>query len=312
VKPSELAPLLAVVGPTGSGKSELSLELAKQLDGEIVNCDSIQMYRYFNIGAAKLPEAERQGIPHHLIDILEPQEVFTAGDYARRARNALNEIRSRNRVPVIVGGTGFYLRALLEGLAPGPARDDALRARLQAMEKRRPGRVHRLLSRLDSRVAARVHPNDVQKAIRAVEICILARRPASEVFEQGRDRLSGFRVLELGLDPPREALYERLNRRAEKMFETGLIEEVQSLLARGVSPESKPFQSLGYRQALLLVQGKMKLAEAVESTRIETRHYAKRQWTWFRRDPNVLWLKGFGSDANIKAAALDAARKFLQ
>lgn len=312
MKPYELAPLLAVVGPTGSGKSELSLELAKQLDGEIVNCDSIQMYRHFNIGAAKLSEAERQGIQHHLIDILEPEEVFTAGDYARLARNALNEIRSRNRVPVIAGGTGFYLRALLEGLAPGPARDDALRARLQAMEKRRPGRVHRLLSRLDSRVAARVHPNDVQKAIRAVEICILARRPASEVFEQGRDRLSGFRVLELGLDPPREALYERLNRRAEKMFETGLIEEVQSLLARGVSPESKPFQSLGYRQALLLVQGKMSLKEAVESTRIETRHYAKRQWTWFRRDPNVLWLKGFGSDANIKTAALDAARKFLQ
>ena len=228
------AALVAVAGPTGSGKSELALRLAERFHGEIVNCDSVQVFRYFNIGTAKLPEREWRGIPHHLIDALEPDQVFTAGEFARAARIVLHEITGRGRLPIVVGGTGFYLRALVEGLAPGPARNAGLRERLAAREARRPGAVHRLLRRFDAATAARLHPNDVPKTMRALEICLSARRPAAEVFARGRDALTGYKVLKIGLFPDREKLVARLEARVEAMFAGGLVVETEAILARGV------------------------------------------------------------------------------
>jgi tRNA dimethylallyltransferase len=286
--------LIAVAGPTASGKSELALRISEVFDGEIVNCDSLQVYRSFDIGTAKLPAGERRGIPHHLIDILEPDEVFTAGEFARRARIVVKEIAARGRLPVLAGGTGFYLRALIDGLSPGPQRDQPLRERLAAREARRPGALHRLLRRFDGATAARIHPNDIPKTMRAVEICLLSRRPASEVLAQARDALTGFRVLKIGLFPPRAELYDRIELRTRRMFQQGLIEEVEGLLARDVSPQAKPFESLGYRQALAVVRGELSVDEAIADTALRTRQYAKRQMTWFRREPGLHMVNGFG------------------
>ena len=219
--------MVAVAGPTGSGKSDLALLLAEKFDGEIVNCDSLQVYRHFDIGTAKLPLAERRGIPHHLIDILNPDQLFTAGEYARLARTTIAEISARGRLPIVAGGTGFYLRALLEGLFEGPVRDQPLRDRLSAREARRPGSLHRLLRRLDSAAAGKIHANDIPKVTRALEICLLTRQPVSRLFQRGRDALRGYRTLKLGLLPDREALNPRLDARCAWMFEHGLVEEAQ-------------------------------------------------------------------------------------
>jgi len=296
-------PLVVVAGPTGSGKSDLSLYLASELDGEIVNCDSLQVYRYFNIGTAKVPLSERRGIAHHLMDFLDPNEPFTAGDYAHLARQTLAGIAGRGKAPVIVGGTGFYLSALIEGLFEGPSRNDELRQRLAAREKRRPGSIHRLLRRLDPETAGRIHPRDVNKTIRALEITVLARRPASEMFAGGRSALQGYRIVKLGLNPPREELYRRLDLRTAAMFQAGLVAEVQEILGRGFSQACKPFESLGYRQALMALRGELTLAEAVELSQRDTRRYAKRQLTWFRRDKEMKWLDGFGDDHRIQVLA---------
>ncbi len=310
--PKRLARLIAIVGPTGSGKSDLALRAAKALDGEIVNCDSLQIYRYFDIGTAKTSEWDRSRIPHHLIDICDPDETFTAGDYQRRARHVIREIAERGRVPFVVGGTGFYLKALLEGLAEGPGRDAELRQRLELRNNRRPGFLHRLLRRLDPLTASRIHHNDIQKLIRAVELCIRSLRPASDLFNQGREALSGFRVLKLGLNPDRKALYGRLNQRTLEMFKTGLLDEVRRLIDAGYPVTAKPFQSLGYKQALGHLSGHLNLSEAVESTQQETRQYAKRQWTWFRRDPEVRWIPGFGNDPAVQQHAIQEASEFLR
>lgn len=304
-------PLVAVAGPTGSGKSDLALRLAGLFGGEIVNCDSIQVFRYFNIGAAKTPESERRGIAHHLIDALDPSEVFTAGDYARAGRPILHEIASRGRLPVVTGGTGFYLRALIDGLAPGPRRDENLRAGLAEREARRPGAIHRLLRRFDPVTAARIHPNDVPKAMRAVEICLAERRPATEMFERGRDALAGFRVLKLGLFPDREQLYKRLESRLETMFAGGLIDEVQGILARGFSAEAKPFESIGYKQALQVVRGELSPRDALFYARRDTRRYAKRQVTWFRQEPGIEILRGFGENPAIAEEAVAKVQAML-
>jgi tRNA dimethylallyltransferase len=308
---SPVNPLVAIVGPTGSGKSDLSLRLAEQFQGEVVNCDSLQIYRHFNIGTAKTAEEHRRGIPHHLIDVLDPDELFTAGEYGRRARSVVREITARGRLPVIAGGTGFYLRALIEGLFPGPQRDSDLRSRLAAREERRPGSLHRILARLDPPTSARIHPNDLPKVTRALEICLLTRRPATEAFRQGRTALEGYRILKLGLNPDRDGLYSYLDERCRRMFELGLIDEVRHILGLGFAPPAKPFESHGYRQALQLMNGELTATEAVFYAQRNTRQYAKRQLTWFRRESGVEWLRGFGSEPAIEAEAIRLTSEFL-
>jgi len=301
-------PLVAILGPTGSGKSELALAVAERHAGEIVNFDSLQVYRHFNIGAAKLSIEERRGIPHHLVDTLEPEEVFSAGEFARRASQTAREIRRRGRLPVLAGGTGFYLRALTEGLFPGPARDHDVRRRLEA---RGAARVHRLLCRLDPPAAARIHPHDLPKLIRALEVRLVARRPITELFASGRESLEGFDVLKLGLLPDREELYRRINQRTEAMLAGGLVEEAERILARGCPPTVKPFGALGYRQALAVLRGELTRTEAVFLTQRDTRRYAKRQITWFRRESGVIWLPGFGDEQEIQRQALERVGAFL-
>lgn len=303
--------LLAIAGPTGCGKSELALQLAAAFGGEVVNCDSIQIYRYFDVGSAKLPELERRGIPHHLIDIADPDRHFTAGDFARVGRTVLNEIAARGHLPIVTGGTGFYLRALVDGLAPGPERDEILRKRLRDRELRRPGFAHRLLCRLDPQTASRVHPHDIPKVIRALEICIAARRPAAQVFAEGRDALAGFRILKIGLFPDRDELYKRLEARMETMFDAGLIEETRSILARGYSPASKPFESIGYKQALQCIQGTLSPKDALFHAKRDTRRYAKRQMTWFRQEPGLEILPGFGDDPAVIARVRTRVAEWL-
>ena len=304
-------PLVAVAGPTGSGKSELALVLAEAFAGEIDNCDSLQVFRHFDIGTAKLTVEERRGVPHHLIDVVAPDRLFTAGEYARMARRTLAGIAGRGRLPIVAGGTGFYLRALVDGLFRGPERDQALRERLAAREARRAGSLHRLLARFDRETAGRVHPHDVPKVTRALEVCLLARRPASQLFRQGRDSLAGYRTLKLGLLPDREALYRRLDARTERMFAGGLVEEVEHILKLGFPPTAKPFESHGYKQTLQLLHGELNLREAVFYAQRNTRQYAKRQITWFRKEPDLVWLPGFGDEAEIQRAAVEKVRRFL-
>jgi tRNA dimethylallyltransferase len=304
-------PLVAVVGPTGSGKSDLALRLAEEFAGEIVNCDSLQVFRHFDIGTAKTPPAGRRGIPHHLIDVADPDRLFTAGEYARLAREAITDISARGRLPIVAGGTGFYLRALLDGLFAGPPRDPDLRRRLGARETRRPGSLHRLLKRFDPQAAARIHPHDVPKVTRAMEVCLLTRRPVSELFREGRDPLAGYRVLKLGLQPGRDALYRRLDERCQGMFSGGLVEEVRGILAMGFAPSAKPFESHGYKQALQLFSGELNLHNAVFYAQRNTRNYAKRQLTWFRREAGLVWLEGFGDSEAVRHTASVRVRSFL-
>jgi tRNA dimethylallyltransferase len=304
-----VTPLPVVVGPTGSGKSDLAIHIALAVGGEIVNCDSLQVYRGFDIGTAKVPVGERRGIPHHLIDLVDPGQLFTAGDYARAAETVLCDIVRRGRIPVVAGGTGFYLRALLDGLFPGPSRDEALRARLQFREASRPGSLHRILRRLDPPSAARIHPNDKNKTMRALEVRLLAGQALSSLAKRGRTALSGFRPIKLGLNPPRELLYARLNARAVSIFERGLMKEARRLLEAGVSRHAKPFESLGYKQALEAIDGVLTFEQALESTELQTRRYAKRQITWFRKDDGVHWLSGFGDDPRVQAEALDILQR---
>jgi len=307
-------PVLAVAGPTGSGKSALALALAERFSGEIVNFDSVQVYAGFDIGSAKLPVEEQRGIPHHLIDLCAPGDVFTAGDFAAEVRALLPRIEERGKVPILCGGTGFYLRALFQGLSPSPKRDDGLRESLLERERRRPGTVHRLLARLDPAAGRRIHANDVNKSIRALELRLLAGRSADEHFSgAGLEPLDGHTRLLLALDPPREALCKKLNRRCEEIWFGGLLEEVRALLAAGVSPSVKPFESLGYRQALRCLQGEMDSeAVALEEMKIRTRQYAKRQWTWFRAEQDAVWLNGFGTDAYVQQRAEELVADFLK
>ena len=298
-----------MAGPTASGKSDLALSIAENFSGEIVNCDAVQLYRGFDIGTAKTLASARRGVVHHLFDVLDPQMSFSAGDYARQARAALEEISSRKRLLVVVGGTGFYLRALLDGLPSLPSRDELLRERLAAREQRRPGSLHRLLGRLEPSAARRIHPRDVQKTIRALEIRLLTRASLPPTSEG--QALEGFRVFQIGLAPDRNQLAETIQVRTRRMFEAGLVDEVRGLLRCGLTGAEKPFESLGYKQVLGYLQGRLSLEQAIEATEIETRQYAKRQLTWFRRDVRIRWSEGFGSDPEISRQALEAVGKFL-
>ena len=259
-----------------------------------------------------MPASGRRGIPHHLIDVLDPTQLFTAGDFARMAGGVLLEIAGRNRLPVLVGGTGFYLRALLEGLSPAPERQEFLRARLLAREDKRRGSLHRILSRLDPAASARIHRNDVKKLVRALELCMLRRQPASTLQAVRKDALTGFPAIKIGLNPPRAELYQRINDRVTRMFEDGLIQEVEAMLASGVPSSAKPFESLGYSQAVALLEGRLSLEQAATLTRQATRQYAKRQMTWFRREPDVEWFKNFGSPPEAQSEALSYLRNAIK
>jgi tRNA dimethylallyltransferase len=304
----ELSPLLVVLGPTGSGKSELSLDLAEALGGEIVGCDSVQVHRGLDIGSAKLRLESRRGIPHHLLDVVGPAEDLTAGSYARLARSTLADIRDRHALPIVVGGTGFYLRALLDGLSPAPHRDDRLRRRLQARATARPNLLHRFLRRFDREASQKIHPNDRQKLIRAVELILLSGRRAARTEMEEPTPLTGFNIYKVGLNPARPLLNERLNERCEWMFCCGLVEETEALLRAGVPPDGKAIQSLGYKQARQYLAGQITLPEAIHECSVKTRQYAKRQVTWFRAEKDVHWFSGFGTDLSVKQAVLEAVR----
>jgi tRNA dimethylallyltransferase len=303
--------LVALLGPTGSGKTALSLALARRFHGEIVSCDSVAVYREMEIGTAKPSPNERRQVPHHLLDILPPDHFCTAGDYSRLARQAIADITARGRPPIVTGGTGLYLRALLDGLFPGPQRSEDLRHRLRERSLRHGSTwLHRLLRRLDPTAAARIHSNDEPRLIRALEVCLAVRQPLTEAWKAGRNPLTGYRILRIGLDPPRAALYDRLNARAREMFAQGLVGETRTLLARyGEAPPA--FDSLGYRQARAVLRGDMTEAEALAATAQGHRNYAKRQLTWFRREPDVRWLPGFGDDPAIAAQAIERVQTNL-
>jgi tRNA dimethylallyltransferase len=293
-------PLVVVLlGPTGSGKTALSLKLAERFGGEIVSCDSVAVYRGMELGTAKPTREERARVPHHLIDVAEPNEPFTAGAYSRSARAALREIAAREHLPIVTGGTGLYLRALTEGLFAGPARQEELRTRLRRSAERHGNAwLHRLLRRLDAATAERIHANDSPKLIRAIEVCLAARKPMSQILGEddgARDPLTGFRLLRIGLNPPREGLYDRLNRRCASMFAAGLVEETRGLLER-FGPV-KALDSLGYRQACAVLDGTLSEEAAIASAQQGHRNYAKRQMTWFRREPEVYWMERFGDEA---------------
>jgi tRNA dimethylallyltransferase len=301
-QPGTLYPLVAIVGPTASGKSALALYLAALLNGEVVNYDSVQVYQGFDIASGKVSVAERRGIPHHLLDVLPPDQVMSAGRYRRLALKTLAEIRHRGSVPVLVGGTGLYLRVLLRGLFDGPARSELLRDRLRSVEARR-GRefLHRLLKRLDPDAARRIHPRDAQKVIRAVEVCYLAGQPISKLHAQESQALAGFQVFKIGLNPDRGELRHRINQRVESMFISGLLEEVHQMPGSGLKAVSSgPFNALGYRQACTVLGGEINFREAVKDTQAATRRYAKRQLTWFRREPDVIWFDAFGDDPSLQ------------
>ncbi len=292
--------VVLLLGPTGSGKTALSLALAERFGGEIVSCDSVAVYRGMDLGTAKPSPAERARVPHHLIDVADPDQPFTAGAYSRAARAALGEIAGRGRLPVVTGGTGLYLRALTEGLFAGPERHEPLRERLRLRAQQRGNAwLHRLLARLDPPSASRIHAHDTPKLIRAIEVCLAARRPMSQVL--ARDPLTGFRLLRIGLNPPRKELYQRLNERCSAMFAAGLREETRGLLAR--FGRVKSFDSLGYRQALAVIDGALTPDEALLAAQQGHRNYAKRQLTWFRREPDVHWIEAFGDETETQRTA---------
>lgn len=303
--PGSVRPLVVLVGPTASGKTALALRIAEEFGGEIVSCDAVAVYRGMDIGSAKPTAEERERVRHHAIDILNANEPSTAGDYARAARAALADIAGRGHLPIVTGGTGLYLRALLEGLAPAPPRDKELRERLrQRAAERGPEYLHRLLQRVDAESAVMIHPNDTPKVIRSLEVTLAARVPQSEQWRAGRDELKGYRELKLGLNPPRTALYGRINDRAKQMFAHGLVDEMRALREQ-FGDDCRALGSLGYAQALSLLRGKMTMPEAIADAQQGHRNYAKRQLTWFRRDKEIHWIAGFGDDRNVQAEALE-------
>lgn len=319
---SDLLPMVVLAGPTASGKTSLAIRLAEQYGGEIVSCDSVAVYREMEIGTAKPSLEERAMIPHHMIDVAWPDEQFTAGDYSRLAREAIQGISTRGALPIVAGGTGLYLRALTDGLFPAPAARPELRERLRGRVEKLgrdhgPAHLHRVLTRLDAAAAGAIHPNDVPKVIRAIEVSLSVRAegggltPMTEQWKQGRDRLEGYRILRLGLNPPRARLYERINQRAAEMFDRGLLEETSRLMER-YGRDCRALGALGYAQAAAVLAGEMTREQAVAQAQQGHRNYAKRQLTWFRREEQMHWLAGLGSEQPIVEQAFGLVDCFLE
>jgi tRNA dimethylallyltransferase len=305
-------PLIVLVGPTASGKTTLALRLAEEFNGEIVSCDSVAVYREMEIGTAKPSHDERALIQHHMIDIAWPDEACTAGDYSRQAREALAGITEHGRLSIIAGGTGLYLRALIDGLFPAPPQKPGQRERLRKLATTRsPAYLHRILTRLDPTAAAAIHANDVPKVVRAIEVSLAAEEPLTQQWQKGRDALTGYHILRLGLSPPRSRLYERINQRAAAMFDRGLIEETERLIAR-YGEDCRPLTSLGYAEAAAVLKNELTREQAVAQAQQGHRNYAKRQLTWFRREPGMHWLEGFGSEEDITGQALRLVAKHLK
>ena len=301
-------PVIAIVGPTASGKSTLGIEVALHVSGEIINCDSVQVYKGIQIATAKVPIQERKGVRHHLIDFVSPETNYTAGDWARDAAAKIDEIESRGKVPLLVGGTGFYLRSLRRPLFPSPETDDSLRQRINKIrEKRGAEYLHRILRRLDPPAAKQLFPRDWPRVQRAIEVRLQTGRPMSDQKEDRPEPHESSRRLRiLALNPPRSNLYQRINERTEKHFATGLVQEVKGLLASGVPAGSNALGAHGYRRVVEYLQGKRDLPSAVEQTRVDVRRYAKRQLTWFRHEPNVEWFAGFGEENGVLSSVLKA------
>lgn len=307
-----LKPLVVILGPTASGKSALGAKLAREFGGEILECDSTQVYRHFDIGTAKVPASQRQNIPHHLVDLNEPDQVFTAGDYRREALAVLEDLGQRGKLPIITAGTGLYLRALLEGLADAPTRSEGLRQRLrEKAQSRGPTYLHALLARLDPEAGTRIAARDAQKVIRAIEMRVLTRKSVGAIHRSGRTPLSGYRIVKIGLLPPRAALYSRIEARVGAMLAAGWLEEVQRLVSIGIAPDAKPFQFIGYSQLREHLNGQIPLEAAKKHIQQATRNFAKRQITWFRGEPGVNWLPNFGDEPAAASAALGFVRSIV-
>jgi tRNA dimethylallyltransferase len=300
-------PVIAIVGPTASGKSTLGIEVALELDGEIINCDSVQVYKEIQIATAKVPIEERKGIPHHLIDFVSPKINYTAGEWAREAAMKIDEIESRGRVPLLVGGTGFYLRALRRPFFASPQTDVALRNRLTRIrEQKGPEHLHRLLQRIDPDAAARFFPRDWPRIQRALEVQIQTGRSiVDQLSDRQQPHESTRRLRILALNPPRAELYARINERTEQHFEAGLVDEVKELLAQGVPAESNALGAHGYRRVVEFLQHKRTLPGAIDQTKLDVRRYSKRQLTWFRHEEGVEWIAGFGEEKGSLRLVLD-------
>jgi tRNA dimethylallyltransferase len=299
-------PVVAIVGPTASGKSKLGIDLALELDGEIINCDSVQVYQGIQIATAKVPLEERHGVPHHLIDFVSPNVNYTAGEWARAAAEKIEEIETRGHIPLLVGGTGFYLRALRSPFFESSQTDELLRRRLNVIrEKHGSEHLHRLLSRLDPESARVLFPRDWPRLQRAIEVYFQTGQPLSEQkAARPQPHESARRLRILALNPPRDELYRLINERTEAHFAAGLVDEVKQLLSQGVPADSNALGAHGYRRVVEYLEGKRSLEDAVEQTKLDVRHYAKRQLTWFRHEPDVEWFEGFGTETGVKDAVL--------
>lgn len=300
--------MLAIVGPTASGKSALGIEVALKLNGEIINCDSVQVYKEIQIATAKVPPEERKGVAHHLIDYVSPDVNYTAVEWAREAVKKIEEIEGRGRVPLLVGGTGFYLRALRQPFFVSPPTDESLRQRLNRIrEDQGAEHLHGLLRRIDPKAARALYPRDWPRVQRAIEVHL---QTGQSIMDQKSDRPepheSARRLRILALNPPRAELYERINERTEAHFRAGLVDEVRSLLDRGFSPASNALGAHGYRRVVEYLEGLRDLESAIEQTKLDVRHYAKRQLTWFRHEPGVEWFDGFGEQIGVLRSVLEA------
>jgi tRNA dimethylallyltransferase len=301
------------MGPTASGKSELGIALALKFNGEIINCDSVQVYREIEIATAKVPLEERQGVPHHLIDFVPLEVNYTAGDWARDAARKIEEIEARGNLAFIVGGTGFYLRALRQPFFESGPTDEALRERLSIIrEQRGAEHLHKILRRLDAAAAQKLFPRDWPRVQRALEVYFQTGRRMSEqaVVRPSPPACAG-RIHVFALSPAREEVYRRINERTGAHFRAGLVEEVRALLERGASPSSTALGAHGYRRVVEYLQGERNLESALQQTRLDIRHYAKRQLSWFRREPGVEWFEGFGSDPLVQAGIAARVEELL-